>query len=85
MRPDWLASTALLLVGLAMILIGHFEAAKYAPLLIFGVIVLALGITVSAYSGGVRNGLVLVGIFAAVLVVLYAVDLYDLAGLRGWI
>lgn len=84
MNPGWLASTILMLAGLALILTGHFVGA-YSAFLIFGILVLSLGITVSAYSGGVKHGLWLVGIFAAVSIFLIAVDVYNLFGLRGWV
>lgn len=84
MQPIWLASTVIVLAGVVLILMGHFYGG-YSAFLIFGVIILSLGMTISLAGGGVRNGLVLVGVFAALVLFLTAVDVYDLWGLAGWI
>jgi hypothetical protein len=83
-QPAWIATTVVILTGLGMILFGHFLAG-YSELIIFGVIVLSLGITLSAVAGGVHRPVVLIVLFFLLLVVFTAVDVYNIGGLQGWI
>ena len=84
MQPVWIASTAIVLAGIGMILVGHFDGA-YNAFIIFGAVVLALGITVSAVGGGLTNPWALIFIFSFLTIFLIAIDFYNLFGLRGWI
>lgn len=85
MRPDWVASTLLVLAGIGMLIYGHFSSGSaYDPFIIFGILVLAFGVTLSAYSGGIKHALVLVSLFGGLAFLLILVDVYNLWGLRGW-
>lgn len=77
----WVASVAVILAGVGLILYGHYEAA--VAWVFLGITVLALGVTVGAVSGGVRHPAAIIGIFFGVELALVLIDFLDFGGLKG--
>ncbi|HEY1199159.1 MAG TPA: hypothetical protein VGG32_10640 [Thermoplasmata archaeon] len=83
MDPRWIASTAILLTGLGMLLVGHFYGVS--EYLVFGVIVLVLGIVLSAAFAGLTDWRALIILTFGLLIFFTLADVYNLFGLSGWV
>jgi hypothetical protein len=81
--PRWIASTGILITGAVMLIIGHVYL--LADYLVFGVIIVVLGIVLSAAFAGLRDWRGLLILTFGLLIFFTLIDVFDLFGLAGWV
>lgn len=82
--PRYLGSTAVMIGGILMIALSH-TLGFGIEFVFLGIVVLSLGITLSAVFAGVANPYAVLTILGGSVILLTLITIYNVGGLRGYI